>query len=502
MAIDRHLRELRFGDFVDTPVDAGEFGVRPVDAAGAALDLLARQFGIELRDSRLNRVDRILELPQAFAVAGEHRHGQRLHLFGNLALQHRERRFALGGDEHAPAGGEVVADDVGDRVRLAGAGRPLHRDPLGLFELLDDGDLLLIVGQREEQLPNLAAAAIRGAAGQSPEADVLERRRLVRRQGDECGGAFRNVASVRQPLLEPLQVVEQIVVRAGPREERPGIGHDKMLARRWHGFVFCRYGTIDAPALHVGGDELQKVGKGAGIERRDGALLIQLDLLTRRPLDLDGNSPHAACERIALVAGIGGSRAQTERHRRFVDPDLHLLRQKRILEIDSGNLVLRLLPRQLPACHANPPDQLGGPGGLFGFELVLDGKQRAVEIDGLTARFFTLGPCLPERGIVVERRVERLALLPLQRLALFRRFTLGGGEELRLERSLVDGRPGSRRILAEADQRFVVLAGHRRLVRFESMDAHPEVVALHVDVKLDARQADEIGAKLEKSPGV
>jgi hypothetical protein len=74
----------------------------------------------------LNRFDGALELTHAVPVAGKERDCKRTHLFGDLLLQNGECGFTAGGDEHALAAREVMADDVGDGVRLAGPWRSLR----------------------------------------------------------------------------------------------------------------------------------------------------------------------------------------------------------------------------------------------------------------------------------------------------------------------------------------------------------------------------------------
>ena len=51
----------------------------------------------------------------------EDRHGEITNALGDLLGQHPQRLLLLGDDEHLAPIGDVVADDVGDRVGLAGS---------------------------------------------------------------------------------------------------------------------------------------------------------------------------------------------------------------------------------------------------------------------------------------------------------------------------------------------------------------------------------------------
>ena len=51
-----------------------------------------------------------------------------------------------------------MAHDIRNGVRLPGTGRALHSDAVRALQLLDDGDLFMVVRQRKEQLARRALA--------------------------------------------------------------------------------------------------------------------------------------------------------------------------------------------------------------------------------------------------------------------------------------------------------------------------------------------------------
>ncbi len=92
----------------------------------------------------------MLELLHARVLIGQERHRECPNLLWDLLLEHPQRLFTLGGDEHTPTVGEKVTDDIGDRVSLARAGRPLHDNSVAGLELLDDRHLLAVIGHRKK----------------------------------------------------------------------------------------------------------------------------------------------------------------------------------------------------------------------------------------------------------------------------------------------------------------------------------------------------------------
>ena len=70
----------------------------------------------------------------------------------NMVPQDSERRFTLGGNQHTTTGSQIVANDIGDGMRLAGPRRSLHHHAIGARQLSDDGHLLIVEWLREEKI--------------------------------------------------------------------------------------------------------------------------------------------------------------------------------------------------------------------------------------------------------------------------------------------------------------------------------------------------------------
>jgi hypothetical protein len=153
------------------PVDVGNLGVQLVQLLLGSRDVLRGTRRVEARDAGGDGLDGVLELLHAVAFVGQQRDAERPDALGQLLLQDRQRRLALGRHQDALALREVVADDVGDGVGLAGSRRPLHDDPVVGMQLLNDGDLLIVVGHREVQLHRLRACI----AGRQPAERLLGR---------------------------------------------------------------------------------------------------------------------------------------------------------------------------------------------------------------------------------------------------------------------------------------------------------------------------------------
>ncbi len=85
-----------------------------------------------------------------------------------LVLEHLERPGGVTGDQHPLPVREQVRDQVGDGVRLPGAGRALHHDEPAAAQAVRDGPLLLVGGQREVGLGRPAARGLVPAVGRRP----------------------------------------------------------------------------------------------------------------------------------------------------------------------------------------------------------------------------------------------------------------------------------------------------------------------------------------------
>src|SRR5205823_4621311 len=94
------------------------------------------------------------KLLEALAFGSKETDREIANTFGNLIAKNAERTLALRSDENAAPGSQIMADDVCDRVRLAGSGRSLHDDSLdiGALQSPDDRDLLLVERLGEKEL--------------------------------------------------------------------------------------------------------------------------------------------------------------------------------------------------------------------------------------------------------------------------------------------------------------------------------------------------------------
>ena len=107
---------------------------------------------------------------------------------GSCSCSTPKRRVLHRSHEHPLALGQVVADDVGDGVRLARARRPLHDDAIGDIQELHDAELLVVERLGKVEVARLLAARARPANG-------MRRRHhgkmAVRRPGWTCLGRSR-----------------------------------------------------------------------------------------------------------------------------------------------------------------------------------------------------------------------------------------------------------------------------------------------------------------------
>ena len=94
--------------------------------------------------------DRLLKLARALAVIVNDRYRKVGNSCRKLFAQRCERLGRLGSEQHAQPGRQIVADDIGDRVRLAGSGGTLHDHAVGAFEPSDDLELLVVVREGKE----------------------------------------------------------------------------------------------------------------------------------------------------------------------------------------------------------------------------------------------------------------------------------------------------------------------------------------------------------------
>ena len=108
--------------------------------------------GLDALDHRLQEAHGRLELLKSFSLRGRDADREIPDAFGQLVPQDRKGGLAMRHDQNPPARGHVVADDVGDRVRLARAGRSLDDNAIGAFQTPDDLDLIIVEGLGEEEV--------------------------------------------------------------------------------------------------------------------------------------------------------------------------------------------------------------------------------------------------------------------------------------------------------------------------------------------------------------
>jgi hypothetical protein len=128
-AIDRDCGHGRLADLIYLPVDSGEAAMQTIDAGVQGANLAAHFTRPRPVQPIGDDVDRLLELLQPIAITFQQADGERANRRRQLVAQHLERGRLLRCHQHAFALGQIVADDVGNGVCLAGPGRALHDDP-------------------------------------------------------------------------------------------------------------------------------------------------------------------------------------------------------------------------------------------------------------------------------------------------------------------------------------------------------------------------------------
>ena len=144
--------------------DLGEIVVRllgdPVTFDYLSLELgLARQrlLGVEIHHFAGKLGHRFLELLGALPVGADRGDDEGLEGLGKLLADGGDGLGGPGGDEHAFSHGHLVADNVGDRVRLAGARRARDADDMQLGVVDHVGNLALLLVEREREEMDLPA---------------------------------------------------------------------------------------------------------------------------------------------------------------------------------------------------------------------------------------------------------------------------------------------------------------------------------------------------------
>ena len=188
----------RAATLVELGVDGGEPPADLDDLGLAAADGGEPDLGPAFLDDGLDLADGALDLPQALALVRQDRDRQRAHLLGQLVAQHAQGGLAARHDEHALPERHGVADEVGDRMRLAGAGRALHDEPLGLAasrRTIATWSSLKGFGKKTSPKPGSPGVAASGLGGFAPDpvAQRGQRSGLLRPSG-------RRDEALRQPV--------------------------------------------------------------------------------------------------------------------------------------------------------------------------------------------------------------------------------------------------------------------------------------------------------------
>ena len=76
-----------------------------------------------------------------------------LKLRRQLVAQYFKRLGRLRSDQHPSAHGQIVGNEVSDRVALASTGRPLYDDARSAFRLLHNAGLFFVASEREINTP-------------------------------------------------------------------------------------------------------------------------------------------------------------------------------------------------------------------------------------------------------------------------------------------------------------------------------------------------------------
>ncbi|MGF7147527.1 hypothetical protein FHS96_001136 [Sphingomonas zeicaulis] len=168
--IQRDACDRRAADIVHLLVDPGQCAVEIVNLGVERLDLAGQFAALDALQAIRDNFHGFLKLLQAIAVAVEQADCQWSDGRRQLIPQDLKSRRLLGRDQNALSQCQIMADDIGNGVRLAGAGRPLNNHARPHREPLDDLDLLTIERLGKEQI--LAAAVGRSDAGNRRDSPV------------------------------------------------------------------------------------------------------------------------------------------------------------------------------------------------------------------------------------------------------------------------------------------------------------------------------------------
>ena len=378
-ALQVDAREVEPGPAPEVDVGAQQAVLQGVGGLFEPGDLPREHFAVEALDLGGDPLDGALELLQAFLLGGEHRQRERADVGGQVVDERGERRVAHGGHQHAAAVGQPVADDVGNGVGLAGAGRPLHHHAVGDFEQLGDARLLVVEGLGEEQV-EVAVFGARRAVAQPAECRQLEGRGVCRRFGDQRRGGRRQrcvVGQSVQRLAQALEVLHHGAGGAGAGEEHPGFGNLHRALRRRR--------------LKEAAGDVHQRRIARRIERRDGDRSGS-QVLRGRLFHL-GERRQLAEKRVQLEARVQIAGDDFDATGLRVEAHVHRAGHQRIREQGAGALAHG---------EAHSPDQLDRALGEGACELLLKSEQPGVQLREPPPLALALGPGLPH-GVEVLR---------------------------------------------------------------------------------------------------
>lgn len=289
------LGQIESGVLGDTSVDGRELALHARKLLLEVGQQSAIRGPVDLLDLARQDVDGGFELAGALAVALDDGDRQITNFGGQFLLDRRQRFRRARRHQHASPGRHVVTDDIGDRVCLAGAGRPLDDDAVHRVVVqAPHGAYLLVVVRQREKSPRFGRGqAGTGAGGKTAPAGAWLQR-LARQDG---------------------RAAERIVVRLQRRGLRAG---DERHRRLWQSVAVRLFPNaldqrLDIGAAEIGGAPSRVEHPAVHdaqlvVERRGRAVLHILSLVgfVHRGL----RQPGAAHPQHMLeAASVGGSEA-------------------------------------------------------------------------------------------------------------------------------------------------------------------------------------------------
>ena len=491
-AVDVDLAQVGARDVVDAGVDPRHLFMRAVERGAAGGDRIDLDVRVQMGEGVDDRLDRGLELAHALLVAGQQRHRERADRRRNLLLQYLQCRFALGGDQDAFSRRQVVADDVGDRMGLTGAGRALDRHARGARELLDDRLLFAVVGQGEVQLARFAAAG--RAAGQATEGDRFMLDHGLARGRDDAERAVRNRIAGADALLQACDVVDQEMAGARTGEHDPPVRHHQRVAGVRGGGGFA---VITCRCRELPGDQAQDRFDDRRVEGRDGDVRAVAQQGAGGAFDIADAGHGAGGKGVELQARLDLARTHGDGVAGVVDLEFHRLGDQGVMEVDSRRRSGFVGARNTPRRHPHAPDQLRRPHRLFGFQARLQRKQVGVQAHHLAPRPLPHGPVVPVLRVDLQQAADPCAALLVALPGLF--FTDDAGVLVAGARQhrFLQGRRTGRGIVVDRQKRGKLgLRKAGRAHRFQAVHPQPDRLAIGVDVEVDPGQRLQVGIGL------